>query len=1121
MANRTLAFSLSLLVATCLTTPLRAADPAAEPTPPDRVYVPYEKLKGLLDAQKQGVFVPYDEFHRLWQAAQGSPASAAGAPAAYLMSAARFTGSVGAELATMRLELTIDVLGDDWVQVPLGLGGVAMTKVAFAEDKDNPPKAEPLLRVADGQYVLVTRGKGRRVLQADFVRQLVIEPGKNVLSFRAPGAAISTLDLLIPEENMNVDVQPMLAATTSQADAAGKKATKLMAFLGAGGDVKLSWKPTTQAARDLEPVVIADQVQNVHVGEALITCDVIFNYDIRRQGVDTFTIQLPSADFRVTAVDGANISKWDMVGPTSGPDAATRAQVLQVKLFSPAKDKYTLTVRMERFLQDAQAQIPLMPIVTQSRQALRQTGLIAISHSPRRSVELRDGKGLARVDAGRLAGPANPPPPNAPQQQAQQAAPAAPSIVAYRFITSDYSGTLAIDTVEPRITATHQWALGVDNDRLQLQGTLNYAIERVGVFQLAVSLPDSPVPWEIVSVGPADIVDGHQFSGKGAARVLNILLKREVTGNIALAVVAQAPRSKPDDPVDFALPLADPKSLQLYTGQVVLLLADALRAEVESQPQLSRLALDQAFRPSIGSLALAMAFEFRAIDRAKPIGAKFKVAVKPSQVSAIVHRLVDIQPGWVSQEAIVQFRVLYAPVDTFYLKMPASLADEVVDISGDRIKEKPRLNSPPPDEPTTTQSDAAAPARPWAYYKIVLQSPITGVYQLRVQMRRAFQANPDGRPVIVPVEPLLAAGKLSDQGGYIAIAKADTLSIHEPTVKALTAGDPGSATDLPLEAHRRAAVLAFKYSTPPFELALPVVTQKGADVFTIIANAAIIEQVLGGDGTLNGRAVFLLMTSRADRLPVTLPERAKLYGIQLNGQQASLEAGRTENERLVLLPPTAGQASRVVLEVTYGVDHASPGQLVAPTLPDKVPFQRTVWRVWLPEESRLLRVDRSAQRLEVDEADRLIRTLGADFPCTVAFKLPGQGKAYDFVRQGAPGTLRLFVASRIKFSIVVWLLVILFGVLTLRLSAVTRAFLVLAVVLAGMVVHLFVPLLIGQLAVTAVVAAVLVAGLWAVKWLLLRPRAITAQTEPQPAAAAEALNQLAEGKDAGDAGSKE
>ena len=71
---RTIRWSLCLMVLACLVSAAVAA-PATKPARPTKVYVPYEKLKGVFEADKQGVFLPYDEFQRLWRAAKQSPAA--------------------------------------------------------------------------------------------------------------------------------------------------------------------------------------------------------------------------------------------------------------------------------------------------------------------------------------------------------------------------------------------------------------------------------------------------------------------------------------------------------------------------------------------------------------------------------------------------------------------------------------------------------------------------------------------------------------------------------------------------------------------------------------------------------------------------------------------------------------------------------------------------------------------------------------------------------------------------------------------------------------------------------------------------------------------------------------
>ncbi|MCE5326827.1 MAG: hypothetical protein LLG01_10450 [Planctomycetaceae bacterium] len=1074
-ASRSLRPVVSLLVLTAVAAAAWAAPP--EPAKaPDKVYVPYDKLKGLLDDEGQGVFLPYKDFQRLWQAAQASPADAAAAPGDYLISTARFSGGVGGELAALKLELTVDILAEGWVNVPLGLGEAAIARTAIQGDD----KTQPLLRVVDGQYVLLAKGAGRKVVQIDFVRQIQTQPGLNILDLALPRAAITTFELVIPEENMKVDVEPMLAATTSQETAAGKSATRLQAFLGAAQRVKLSWKPKTQAAADLQPVIISNQLQHLLVTEALVSYDVTFNYEIRRRGVDAFTIELP-AGFRVTSVEGANIGKWDVAdAPAAAAGAkAPAGQLLKVKLFSAVTDNYTLVLKMERLLKETQVDLPLTPVLT--HEVLRRSGLLAVTHSPRRSVELRDLKNLSRVDTGRLPG----------NLSGQSGA------TAYQFVSADYAATLVIGTVEPRVAVFQQWSLAVNDSWQQLQGNINYSIERAGLFRISMTLPE---PWEVLSVGPADVVDDHQFSGKGDTRQLNILLKREIIGNVSLAIQARRPRAKLDDSVTFTLPQPDKTNLRHYSGQFVLYVPAHLSAQVERLDQFQSLPLRQIGQRGAFGMAPQMAFQFGAIAADKPAAAIFKIAVKPSQVSAVVNRLVNIQPGAIVDQAAIAYTVLYSPQDVFYVQVPVELADAGLTLTGENIKETPRVDAPPATGPSQGSAGEAAPATAPAtkagvvYYKVVLQSPMTGTYWLYTNVRRPFKAGAVGSAATVNVEPILAAGRLSDQSGFVAIAKGETLALGQPLANNLTPGDPTSAVDLPYAPHRGAASLAFRYTRPPFELSLPVVTQEEAAVITTMATATIVEQVLGYDGQLNGRVVYLLKTSKGDRLPITL-HGAKLRQVLLNGVEAPVEASTAADQSIVRLPPSAGQVTNVVLDIRFGQDKASASKLDVPSLPKEVAFQVTLWRLWIPEQDIVLGNDRAFSPVR---GDGELAMLASNQPVQVTWALPGQGWAMTFQRQGAPGTLSVTTVGREGFAVATWLVVLAAGAAMLKLRGFPRLVIVLAAIVLLAVINLYWPQFAFRLGWHGLLAAVVVLALWAGQWFfaMLRRRAGRAGSPP-------------------------
>jgi hypothetical protein len=253
-------------------------------------------------------------------------------------------------------------------------------------------------------------------------------------------------------------------------------------------------------------------------------------------------------------------------------------------------------------------------------------------------------------------------------------------------------------------------------------------------------------------------------------------------------------------------------------------------------------------------------------------------------------------------------------------------------------------------------------------------------------------------------------------------------------------------------------------------------------VFTTIASGAIIEQVLARDGTLNTHATYLLATSKGDRLPITLPDNAELTAVLLNGNEVLVEAGTQANQRIVRLSHSAGQVSRFVLEVSYGVAAASASSLAAPALPKEIPVQQTLWRLWIPEDDCFLGYDRLFSRLEPYQGQRMLETLRRNQPIGVEFKLSGQGKQLNFVRQGAPGELSVLLVGKEIFSIVIWVLIIAAGVLMLKLSGFNRVLIILAAGVVAGIIHLYLPLLVDKVIQTGVFAAILVLLLWAAQW---------------------------------------
>jgi hypothetical protein len=100
----------------------------------------------------------------------------------------------------------------------------------------------------------------------------------------------------------------------------------------------------------------------------------------------------------------------------------------------------------------------------------------------------------------------------------------------------------------------------------------------------------------------------------------------------------------------------------------------------------------------------------------------------------------------------------------------------------------------------------------------------------------------------------------------------------------------------------------------------------------------------------------------------------------------------------------------------------------------------------------------------------------------VKFNLSGQGKELNFVRQGAPGRLSVFIAGKGSAGFVIWALIIAGGAFMLRLSWHHRALIVLAVTVFAGFMHLFLPLLVYQVLRIGAFAILLVLLLWLAQW---------------------------------------
>ena len=153
----------------------------------------------------------------------------------------------------------------------------------------------------------------------------------------------------------------------------------------------------------------------------------------------------------------------------------------------------------------------------------------------------------------------------------------------------------------------------------------------------------------------------------------------------------------------------------------------------------------------------------------------------------------------------------------------------------------------------------------------------------------------------------------------------------------------------------------------------------------------------------------------------------------------------------------------------------------------EIPVQQTLWRVWIPEGFYYLGHSRLFSQISINNSQNLLYSLlreqyGDRIPPQTGFKLVGQGQVQDFIAQGRPESLFVLAMSKELFSIVVWAVIIIAGIVMLKVKGNNRVMIILAVILAAGVVYLFHPVLVLRIFKTGWFAIALVLLLWLAQW---------------------------------------
>lgn len=789
------------------------------------VYVPYEKLKETFEKEGRGVFLPYEEFLKLWNAGQPKEKTPdeIKPPADAVIAGGSYVGV--AKESAVRFEVTYKVkaLGKAWSELALPLKNVAVETVTVSD---------PLAVFApkgDG-YTLILPKPGEYTLTLAFSVRVDSKPGQRKIEFGIPPTAVSRLELSIPEKDLRVEVTPKMAATVATPEG---DATKLLAFVGNADQVSVVWMPPVSKVEKGEAIVIASQAMHVELGERILRIDTAINYKIERNEEDAFRIKLP-ANMRLLSVKGNNIREW-----------STENGVLLVRLHSATKDAYALALRFERILDTTpeKLDIPFPAVVG----ALREDGFVTVAHEAGLRLRVENSAGFSQVDPRELP----------------EALKRASLLASFRYLAHPLSLVLKIEAVQPQIqsSVTAVTSLGLDEDGLS--GWVDYTISKVGVFALKLKFENR---WEVASVGDAQTVEDFQTAADGAYKILTVNLKNKALGTFRLPFKLSGPSRaaagqitlEPVQVLDTQqdrglLGISAPKAFKLTTVERVKMVPANVQ-QLFATGLLSQLPQD---------FELPLAYSYTQ----QPASVKIALERRQTETRVTGYHTVIVAEAGLEMTHKLEYFIEFAGVDKLSFSLPSALDDKLFDIKCPGLKEKKKAGE---DKGRST----------WDIY---LQEKVLGSIAITISHKENLKGLEPEKPQEIVI-PDIRAEDVKGQQGYIAVRKETALEI-KPAVTNL---EPLESVNLPAEMRSSNVYLAFRYVQPERTMALQLTKHISVDVASTVVDLMRTTFVVSEEKKLAVRTDLWIENAKGEQyLELGLPEKASIRALAVKGVSVS------------------------------------------------------------------------------------------------------------------------------------------------------------------------------------------------------------------------------------------
>ena len=825
------------------------------------IYLPFKKLQEVYNKPDATVFLPLAEYVKLW----GQGPQAERLPVEAVITEARYQARIEKEIARIGVKYQVQVLGKAWSTVAFSFGDAAVGKMTSADER------VVLQGTGDGQYALLFPQAGQYVVELELAARVNTSPEGRSFRLAIPAVGITELELTIPQADQAVTLLPNKVLLPIKSD---PKETHIKAALGATRSIEARWNPRAGLKPDMELLTSVFNEMRVNLDNDMVHTDAALKFDVLRGELKQTQIALP-VGHRILDVTSptAKVRGWKTA-------VEKTRQVLTIEFLSPITKEVTVEVHTERPLPDDRFELAGIAgdgtmHGIHALNALRENGQLAVSYPPQVSLVVVQQQGLTRMAEGEV------------RSQLRS-----PHALYFKYYNPKFQLQVAVKPVQPHVIATQQTRLVFREDELQLTSLLNYQVERAGIFEFKVGVPENLT---VDRVSGSEVKEYHLSDDK---RTLTVQLNGERRGNLSFQIQAHQPLQSRGAESELSLPILEPQNVERETGEVGVYAPESLEVITLEDKLVAVEPAPTTQMPTIGGTRLASVWNYHR----RPVAIVVKTIRKPTYLTARVGTQIDVRQELVEVRTTLEYVVRYAGLNTFKFAVPAAVAD--------RVQINSLTNSPAIQQ----KSRAEEAVDGWVVWTVVMQREVLGTHRFEVRYDIAVdeEAKPDaaketdkaadskeGSPMLLKdlvVKPLKVLGldEKDSKAGEVALAGiTGEISVSKDRALAVTAASEGAEIE-PIDVRQLAMLaqdgyLAFRYHQQPVQVTLSAQRHALQEVVETVISRALVEAVISREEHATFRCRYVMKSSERQRLRIGLPVGMEPLAVLIDGRQVSLE----------------------------------------------------------------------------------------------------------------------------------------------------------------------------------------------------------------------------------------